>query len=565
MTAVRDGKESEASASTVINMSAQSITYGAEIYWAEPEGGADYYYIYKSQSVGSGVFGFIGESKQPFFEDYNLAPNMTQGVPEYRNPIDTRYLEIDNANILNPGQKITGNISGATGTIELIEDNTVTIKEVDGNFQIGDVVWSNDGELEFTNVNGTFVVNEVVTGATSGATARVKRFYQDSSGKKHLEVYNVSGAFTVGEIVTGGTYLSDAEVVSFTAGKLAEVTALSGGGYPSAVAYYQQRFITANSIAEPQTVWTSRTGDYKDFRVSFPTVDSDAVTFTIATEKVNEIRHILPLKSLMLLTSGGVWKVTEGQNDVLTPSSVGVKFQSAEGASWLRPIRRKGSALYVQDRGSRIRDLNYSFESDSFSGRDITIFARHLFEGHEVISWCYATEPFEVIWAVRDDGVLLGVSYDPEEQVLGWHRHTTKGKFEEIACITEGREDALYAVVCRTINGQEKRFIERMATRLVETCEESYFLDAGLSYSGEEIQEAGNLYHLEGETVSVLADGNYLGDDFVVQDGKITLDKDMSFSTVHIGLPYTAKMVTRLFGSLMAFMKASESLCRQYQ
>ena len=90
-------------------------------------------------------------------------------------------------------------------------------------------------------------------------------------------------------------------------------------GYPSTVVYYQQRLFFAGSRAYPQTIWASRSGDYKDFGRNNPIQDDDRIIYTYAGRQVNEIRHLIDVGSLVALTSGGEYQITGDQNKVLTP------------------------------------------------------------------------------------------------------------------------------------------------------------------------------------------------------------------------------------------------------
>lgn len=313
------------------------------------------------------------------------------------------------------------------------------------------------------------------------------------------------------------------------------------GNKPSVVANYQGRQIFANTINEPQAVFTTRVDDFKSLRTSNPARDDDAVTFTIRAKQVNEIRHLITLGSLIPLTSGAEWVVTEGQDQVLTPATVGTRIQGENGSSWVQPAIINSTAVYLQQKGARLRDLAYDFSSDKFTGNDLSLMSEHFFEDHQIISMSYAAEPYSILWAVRDDGVLLGLTYQREHQVYGWHQHTTDGEFECVATITEGSRDATYAIVKRTINGNTVRYVERLEPRLTINAVDSFFVDSGLTYTGAPVTGLSGLGHLEGKTVAVLADG-YTMSNRVVVAGSITLDRPAS--VVHVGLPYTAAIET---------------------
>lgn len=341
-------------------------------------------------------------------------------------------------------------------------------------------------------------------------------------------------------------WIGDSKTTSFVDFNIAPITSdshpidrqpFSGAdNKPGAVSYYQQRQVFANTNNEPQAVYTTQTGNYNSLRKSSPTKDDDALTFTIAASQVNEIRHIVSLDSLILLTSGGEWKVTEGQDQVLTPFTIGVKSQSFNGASYVPPVIINNTVLYIQEKGTRIRDLGYQFSADKFEGNDLSLMSEHLFEGHQIVDMAFSAEPYGILWCVRDDGILLGLTYQREQQVWGWHQHDLGGIVESVAVISEDNRDALYMIIQRTINSVAVRYIERMEIRDTSSAENAFCVDSGLSYNGTPVTEILDLDHLEGEDVAVLADGNEVTG-LTVSGGAITLPR--AASVVHTGLAYT--------------------------
>lgn len=308
---------------------------------------------------------------------------------------------------------------------------------------------------------------------------------------------------------------------------------------PSVVTYYQQRQIFANTLAEPQTVFTTQTNNFQSLRVSSPSKSDDGVTFTVSSQQVNEIRHLISLDALVLLTSGGEFRMTEGRDQVLTPSTIGVRPQSYNGASHVQPVIIDSTAVYVQEKGSKLRDLN--FNGDVYAGNDLSIMSEHLFKDHTILEMTYADEPYGVIWCVRDDGVLLGLTYQREHQVWAWHKHTTDGTYESIATITEDGRDAVYATVKRIINGFDRRYVERIEPRFDDESANVFAVDSGLSYNGAPATTFAGLDHLEGKTVVILADGIVVKNK-IVSGGSVTLSR--AASKVHIGLSYTPVIET---------------------
>ena len=313
------------------------------------------------------------------------------------------------------------------------------------------------------------------------------------------------------------------------------------GDYPRCVTFFEQRLGFAGSENNPSAVWLGQTGNYENFGSATPATASDAIIFSIRSREKNEIRGIVPLRGLGVFTSAAEWMVTGGSQDFISPSQIVTRPQSYRGMAYVQPVVVGNVVLFPQSRGGVIRDFSYDFATDAFTGSDLTILARHLFEGRSIKAWAYAQSPHSIVWTVLDDGSLVSLTYMREHEVWAWTRHETDGTFEDVTVLPEGDEDVPYLIVKRTINGQTKRYIERLHTREFSSASGAFFVDSGLSYEGSPVTTVRGLYHLEGKTVSVLADGNVVKG-LVVTDGAITLPN--AASTVHAGLGYEALLKT---------------------
>lgn len=313
------------------------------------------------------------------------------------------------------------------------------------------------------------------------------------------------------------------------------------GEYPGAATYYEQRRVFGGSINGPQNIWMTRSGTESDMSYSLPTRDDDRVAFRISALQANTIRHLVPLSDLLVLTSSTEFRVTSVNTDALTPSSISVKPQSYIGASNVQPVIINSNLLYGAARGGHMRELSYSRDANGYASGDLSLRATHLFDDFDMVDMAYAKAPMPIVWAISSSGKLLGLTYVPEQQVGAWHQHDTDGVFESCAVVAEGREDVLYVVVRRTIGGVQKRYIERQASRKFATLADAFFVDCGATYSGAPATIISGLNHLEGKTVSILADGA-VHPQRVVIGGGIALDNQASL--VHIGLPFTADIET---------------------
>jgi hypothetical protein len=326
---------------------------------------------------------------------------------------------------------------------------------------------------------------------------------------------------------------------------------------PSCSTYFLQRQAYANTLAQPQTLWFTGVGAFGNMNVSTPTKDSDAITRSLTGRQVNEIRHLVPVgTSMLIMTSGAEWRCWPGpSSSALTPAACFTLPQTAHGSSHVPPIQAGNDVLFVQEKGSRVRALRFDAIQDQYQSFDMSILSGHLLYdtagARQIVEWAFAAEPNQIVWAARSDGVLLGFTYMREHDVYAWHRHVTDGAIESVATVTEpdgygGYEDALWLIVNRTIGpegaGETRRYLERMMSRTFPTVADAWFVDCGLQYSGEvAVTSIGGLDHLEGKTVAILGDGSVVPSQ-VVTGGAVTLDG--SYNKVTVGLPYTADLET---------------------
>ena len=325
---------------------------------------------------------------------------------------------------------------------------------------------------------------------------------------------------------------------------------------PSTVAYYQQRIIYGGSNANPEQINMSRISDYKNFRTSIPTKADDAIQFTMASQQVNKVEHIVSIGALLVLTSGGEWRIAEGQDQVLTPTTISARPQSNYGCASVTPIIVDNTAIFIQQSQSRIRDIGYTFESDSYSGSDLSVMAQHLFKGYSIVDMQFCQEPSRLVWFVRSDGKMLCLTYHREHRITGWSQHDTAGSFKSVASVKEGQDDILYACVERVIDGNTCHFVERLHERNWLTAEDAYCVDSGIEYDGIETTFIRGLRHLRNTAVSVLADGNVVENITVDENGYVLLPDRAS--KVKIGLPYTSEMKTLDIDSSQRMVKGKE-------
>lgn len=218
------------------------------------------------------------------------------------------------------------------------------------------------------------------------------------------------------------------------------------GAYPGTVGAYQQRLLLSGTLDNPDVVYASKSALPYDFTTHDPLRDDDSTTWRQVGQRLNRVRFFREVAQRLIQFSSVGEVIVQGDVDgILRPGEVNPRILSEHGISpTVPPLVVGDAALYVQARGNQVQDL-----WPDGSGSEISRTAWHLLDGYEVVSWCFQRVPDRVVWAVRDDGKLLSLTYNREDQVLGWATHDTDGSFERVVCVPEGDEDAVYAVVAR--------------------------------------------------------------------------------------------------------------------
>ena len=423
-------------------------------------------------------------------------------------------------------------------------DSIAGMTELNGKYYV--VANKNTNDFELTDVDGNNIDSTGFTAYTSGGTA--ERVYELTTTyaeadlfeiqftQSHDVLYMVHPSYKPQKVTrtghtawTIGNYAPTADVFTST------------DNYPRAITIYEQRLIFGGTNTNPQTIYSTISGDYENMTVG--TAAADAWTYTIGSNQVNVIQWLAPGRRLLVGTTSKGFTFSGGDNEGITPTNVRVVPEDAPGALTLSPAIVRNKAIYAQRSGKKIREMGYDFQSDGYGASDMNILADHIFSDSPVVDMDYQEEPDSVIWFARADGVMAGLTYKKEEDIVAWHRHTTEGSFESVASIPTATEDQTWLVVNRTINGATRRYVEYFgddewssATLMVDS---QLHTDCALTYSGSEVSSLSGLDHLEGATVDVVVNGA-VHPQVTVSSGSITLE--VSGTEVEVGLHYETEI-----------------------
>lgn len=337
---------------------------------------------------------------------------------------------------------------------------------------------------------------------------------------------------------------------------------------PSVAAFVEQRLTFAATNNNPQAVEMSASTTPLNFNRALTPGASDALSFRMRAQQLNAVYHVLEADRPVVLTAGAEWYIETQESAPLSPGNFALRPKTRYGSSKLpMPIVVGENVLHVARDGNTVREFSLADFRDTASA-DLTVLARHLFEGKTITSMAYAQSPDSVVWITFLDGSCMSLTYLAEHEVWGWTRHEFGGtgvKVKQVAVVKEGAFDVPYFVVERTMGYGTVTLTERLDTRQFEDVKDCHFSDCGLKYDGTSTLSLRGFLHLRGEGVTCLADGNVIAGLAVSDEGIVTLDA--ASAKVSIGLQMTSKLVTlpadlgevRELGSTLGrFMTADE-------
>jgi len=337
--------------------------------------------------------------------------------------------------------------------------------------------------------------------------------------------------------------------------------------FPAVVGFFEQRSVWTGMPSDPQRFFMSRTAGYTDMTTC--SLDDDGIDLTIAADQVNAVKWMASMKVLIIGTSGGEWRISsESYTEPISPTNILARRESNVGAADALPVIIGTDILYVARHNRKVRSLGYDLKVEGWTGDNLSIMAEHLtgqFNAGTITGIAFQREPDSILWAVRSDGDLLGLTYNKAQEVIGWHHHETDGEVESIAIIPGSDYDELWAIIKRTDEDNiASRFVEFMRNPDFNEATSAWFVDSGLQYDGNGATIITGLDHLAGSSVAIFADGGHIAQQTVTNGGSITVPNMASVVTV--GLPYTSRLQTmRLDAGSTAGTSAQTKIKRVYE
>lgn len=580
-----NGQESGPSAfAAIANLLDLRVSQGTNtITWTASQG-AQYYNVYKAELVFSAVvdigasFGYIGFATGTVFNDSNIDPNFDETPPISQDPfLGSGIASVDvtaaGAYTTYPSVTIDPPSIGQTATARAVlqvHGTPVLVASI-GNWNVGDVAAAYSGSWTGTAAYGSLLLRVATVTAPGGDILTFQPITFPGSNPGNLTSTppanpitvlslgdllsnaTVNVAWGVGrvDIIDGGVGYTSVPAVAFSTGA-ATATAVLGppsSGNPTVSTYHQQRLCYAGPAGNPQQFNMSKPGSYYNFDVTNPAQPDDAISGSLVSSQLNSIKALISMPSgLVMLADKQAWLINGGSAGApISTIDITAQAQAYNGTNDIPPIIANYDILYVQSKGSKVRDLSYNFYTNVYTGTDISVLSSHLFFGFTLLEWAFAEEPFNTIWAVRNDGVALTLTFLKEQELIGWTHSVTTGNFKSVCAVTEqtptGVVDATYFVVERVINGNTVKYIERLTDRIYPNgVEDAVCVDSCQIYDGAPTANFQGAEHLAGATVTGLADGVPITPFVMPVTGFFTLPAPAS--KVSVGLGYTCDLQT---------------------
>ncbi len=321
-------------------------------------------------------------------------------------------------------------------------------------------------------------------------------------------------------------------------------------GWPAVGVFHEERLWAGRTSHEPQTVWSTVVGGFGPDKELFngsekngDILADNAITRTLADDQVNAIRAILSADPLRVLTEGGEWILQASSlGEALTPENVTAVKATSAGVAQVRPVKIDQAVYFVQRAGRKLYEMAFNIQADGFRSPDMNALASHMTEAG-LRRLAYQRQPWSVLWAVDNAGLLLGFTLQREQEVTAWHRHPIAGTETRVLSIAvtpaQGQDD-VWLIVERRVNGLIKRYVEVLGSEFRPSSPDdkadAVFLDSAKIYEVPPTASFAGAEHLAGETVGVWADGALQPDVTVANDGSFTIAR--AASTVIVGLDY---------------------------
>jgi hypothetical protein len=398
------------------------------------------------------------------------------------------------------------------------------------------------GNIVTLNASSTVGINGDA-GFKSTDLGRLLRAKGTDKAWRSCEIIDVVTSTSVRVRVLGEPFINTRNLLEWRLGYWSDTT-----GWPATGLFFEDRLWLFGADEFPDMFAASVSLDYEVFEQTDTfgeVLDDSAIVRRLNSRKLARIQWaVADTKGLLIGTGAEEYVLSSPSGDVFTARNMKARPATRRGSVNAEPAAVDNQVVYIQRGGRSLRELEFVYETDGYKSPSISQLTSHL-GAIPFVEMEYAAEPHTLIWVRRQDGSMVAVTYNKDENVVGWHRHDLSGGVVENIAVTPSSgklNDTLWMQMRRTINGQEKRYIERLMPfwDFGDKVEDAHYVDSGLRYKGEPTSVVYGLGHLEGEELYGLSDALPIGP-LTVVDGAVTLA--FPGSNIVLGLGFDAEVI----------------------
>jgi len=425
--------------------------------------------------------------------------------------------------------------------ITSVTNSTVAVGDILDTLKItllANSVKSNEGSavLEITMANHGFSTTDAITVSNAGTIAGIS-------------VNQINGSRTITSVLSDDKF-------TITAGSSANASEIGGGtpditthaptttwdeqsysalrGFPAAVTFHENRLVFAGSLAQPDSVWFSKSAEYYNFDVG-DAKDNDSIQLTASVGEIQQIKHIVSNRDLQVFSASAEFYIPAFQNQPITPTNAQMRRQTPFGCGFERPQAIDGATLFVQKGGQIVREYLFSDGEAAYVANPISTISSHLIKTPLELNTLYGalSRSESYVFILNDDGTLAVFNSNRAEQRAGWVEFVTNGVFHSTVTI----DDRVFANIEYNLGD---------GTNKIVLCEfdSAFNTDMSKVYSGSSGVFDVSADFNNGAVLSVVSGNNFVGN-FTVSGGNINVSSvDASLSSAEIGFKFDVELKT---------------------
>ena len=307
-------------------------------------------------------------------------------------------------------------------------------------------------------------------------------------------------------------------------------------GFPSAVTFHQDRLCFAGTVAQPDTIWMSKSASYYNFDVGDAN-DSDSIHLTASIGEVQQIRHLVSNRDLQVFAASSEMFIPAFQDKPITPTNAQIRRQTPFGSDSIRPQVLDGATLFVQSGGAIVREYLFTDTEEAYTAVPVSSLSSHLIVSPVEMNTFYgAVDRSESYVFVRNKAGNLAVfNSNRAEQRAGWAEFTSQGLFHSTVTV----DDRVFANVAFPMGNDTTRYV------LCEFKADSN-MDMSKTYTATSTNNGIFTVSSEfenGAVVDVVSGNNYIGK-FTVSGGVVNVSAVEGLNTAEIGYSFNVTLKT---------------------